>query len=113
MNGRDGMEKLINDSCNKFIDYLRIDKRYSINTVKSYYYDLKSYESFLKNQNILTVTHHQILKFIEKRKEDGLNEKSIVHIITVLRGFYKFLLIEQLINYNPMDKIESRKIINR
>lgn len=93
-----------------YITYIRIDKRYCDNTVVSYHYDLEAFEDFLVDKNPTDVTRADIVDFFEKRKKEGINEKSIAHSITVLRGFYKFLLIEKKINKNPMETIELPKL---
>jgi len=104
------MRELKFKETNDYITYVRIDKRYRDNTVLSYHYDLEAFEEFLKDKNPTKVSRDDIINFIEKRKKEGINEKSIAHSITVLRGFYKFLLIEKKINKNPMETIEMPKI---
>lgn len=101
------MRKLKFKEMNEYITYIQIDKRYRDNTVYSYHYDLEAYETFLKSKNPKEVTRDDILNFIEIRKNNGINEKSIAHSIAVLRSFYKFLMIEKRIEKNPMETIKT------
>ena len=50
---------------------------------------------------------HAYLKYLS---EENMNEKSISRNISCLKSFYKFLLIEKEIDYNPMDEIEIPKV---
>ena len=87
--------------------YLLIDKKYSENTINSYITELKEFYNY-KN-NILKITKGDILKFIElesKRK----NDKSIAHLLTVLRNFYNYLEKEDIIKENPTSNISLPKL---
>lgn len=92
----------------KFIEYLIIDKKYSENTVKSYQNDLNKFKNF-NNKNIEKIKEQNIkdyIKYLNKQNEDT---RTISHNISVLRSFYKFLLIEKIIKENPMEYIELPK----
>lgn len=104
------MKELKFKETNNFITYIKIDKRYRDNTITSYHYDLEAYEDFLQDKNPTKVSRDDIINFIEKRKKEGIKEKSVAHSITVLRGFYKFLLIEKCITKNPMESIEMPRL---
>ena len=104
------MKELKFKETNEYIKYITIDKRYQNNTICSYHYDLEAYEDFLKDKNPTKVSRNDIIDFIELRKKEGISDKSIAHSITVLRGFYKFLLIEKQIDKNPMETIEIPKL---
>ena len=100
------MRKLKFQETNDYITYLKIDKRYSLNTINSYQYDLEAFEDYLKDKSPIKVSRNDIINFLEKRKKENINSKSIAHLITVLRGLYKFLLLENKIDKSPMETIE-------
>lgn len=104
------MRELKFKEMNEYIAYIRIDKRYHDNTLYSYHYDLEAYETFLKDKNPTNASKNDIIDFIENRKKEGIKEKSVAHLITVLRGFYKFLLIQKYIDKNPMETIEMPRL---
>ena len=99
-----------------FIDYLIIDCKYSLNTVKNYDIIINKYINFLENKDITKVNKKDILNFIEYDKSLGNTQSTIINNLDVIRSFYKFLEIEEVINNNPMDDIENpktKKIIPR
>ena len=88
--------------------YLLIDKKYSNNTILSYMNDLNNFNNFIQ-KNIIKVNKNDVLKFIEfeRAKEDV---RSVAHSLTVVRNFYNFLIVENIIKENPTDNIDSPKL---
>lgn len=105
MNGSDNMEDVVNS----FLDYLIIDKKYSENTKNSYEEELKKFVLFFKNISINNITKKDIERFISYNKDKGYESKSIAHLITTLRTFYKYLELEAIIKENPMIGISLPK----
>ena len=76
-----------------FLNYLLIEKKYSKNTIKSYETDLIDFKDFIKNKKINKIDVNDIKNYINYLNKNKLSEKSVAHHITVLRSFYKFLLV--------------------
>ena len=96
----------------EFINYLQIDKKYSENTIASYAADLKDYQNFMMNllkKDIYHIERKDIKLYLKYLKDQKKSPKSISRIISCIRGFYKFLLIEKIIANNPMSTIELPK----
>ncbi|MGM9971704.1 MAG: site-specific tyrosine recombinase XerD [Anaeroplasmataceae bacterium] len=94
--------------------YLEVEKRSSVNTIKSYLSDLKAYGIFLKTyQNVYDVrdiTEDMIKKYMISLKRQKLTNKSIARKITAIKDFHSFLCEEYKdITYNPSALIESPK----
>ena len=73
-----------NEFLNKIEDYknyLLIDKKYSNNTIDSYYLELKKYYNFLKQKNVFLkeVETSDIKEYLKYLKKHQLTEKSIAH----------------------------------
>ncbi len=96
---------------NLFCNYLIIDKKYSINTKKSYENDLMRFHKFCNKQDIKLkdITEKDIKNFIKYLKEEKLTNISIRRAITTLKSFYKFLIIEKIVIYNPVEYVEPPK----
>ena len=96
----------------KFINYLLIDKKYSNNTIESYNNDLSKYLNFMNKKNIKfdNIKRNDILEYIKYLKDSNINEKSISHNISVIRSFYKFLMLEKYIKSSPIEFIDLPKI---
>ena len=91
-------------------NYLLIDRHYSNNTIASYMNDLNIFISYLDSLNIdyLKVTREDILNYLKNIKDK--NELTLSHNISVLRSFYKFLMLEEKISKNPMENIDLPKL---
>jgi len=100
------IEKLIEE----FLRYLRIDKGYSENTIKSYETDLMKFLDYNKDKDINNISNDDIREYVKWLKKNELNEKSISRNISCLKSFYKFLVIQKIISDNPSDSVIMPKI---
>ena len=99
------MDKLINE----FLVYLKIDRKYSKNTIMTYQNSLNKFSTYIENKiAIKNINTKDIEKYISIIKEK-MDEKSISNNISALRSFYKFLVIEEKIKENPLDFISIPK----
>ena len=96
----------------KFKEYLLVDKKYSNNTIESYSNDLTKYFNFMKNKNISirNISKDNILDYIKSLQKTDIDTKSIAHNLSVIRSFYKFLLIEKYIDKSPAEFIDLPKV---
>ncbi|MBR1416429.1 MAG: site-specific tyrosine recombinase XerD [Bacilli bacterium] len=95
------------DYINKYIDYLKYERKLSNNTVISYEQDLKDLYLFF-NEKIIYVSYKDLVKYINSLT--NLNARSIAHRITVINSFYNFLIINEVIKKNPCENIKSPKL---
>ena len=101
---------ILNDLIEEFLRYLLIDKGYSNNTIESYKRDLIKFLEYNKNKNINSINTEDIKDYIKYLSKDNLNEKSISRNISCLKSFYKFLVIENIIENNPAEALFIPKI---
>ena len=94
----------------EFLRYLLIDKGYSNNTIESYKRDLIKFCEYNKNKDINSITNKDLKEYIKYLNEENLNERSISRNISCLKSFYKFLVIDKKINYNPSEILFIPKI---
>ena len=99
----------INSKIDSFLDYLLIEKKYSINTINSYRNDLNIFREFMPD-DLNKINSKKLREYLKYLKDLKLSEKSIAHNITVLRSFYKYLMIEKIVSVNPIALIELPKI---
>ncbi len=95
-----------------FITYLRIERSLSAATVESYRFDMMKVESYciekaseIKNWNALDVRD-----FIAFCVGQEMAPNSQSRMISTLRAFFHFLMLERYIQVNPMLLIESPKL---
>lgn len=96
----------------EFMNYLKIDKKYSDNTIMSYEIDLSDYQRFMENilkKEIYHIERKDIKMYLKYLKDQNKSPKSISRRISCIRSFYKFLLIEKIISNNPMATIDLPK----
>lgn len=92
----------------KYIDYLKYEKKYSHKTIESYQNNLNKFNGYLDNKNIINLTPNDIENYINNNEE--LDHKTIAHYITVLNSFYKYLINIELTTNNPVETIKHPKI---
>ncbi|OPC32318.1 integrase [Elizabethkingia meningoseptica] len=97
----------------KFLEYIRVEKRYSANTVTSYRRDLADFTAFLMEtegmDDTLRVDRKIVRNFIISLNEKGLTNRSINRKLSSLRGYYLFLLKVGDIKVSPLEAIDSLK----
>lgn len=101
----------------KFIEYIKFEKRYSIHTFKSYLNDLTQYLDFLQEKypeiNPEKADHNIIRSWVVELHNNDISNRSINRKLSTLKSFYKYLLKNQLVEENPMQKIRSPKNAKR
>lgn len=99
-------------SIDEFKYYLKVERSLSENSIMAYIRDVNKLRLFAEKKNIseIKVTKDNIIEFINKIKEDGISARTQARVISSLKSFYKYLVIEDLINVNPIELIESPKI---
>ena len=102
-------DKLLND----FKNYLTIERNLSINTIESYLFDVKKLVNFLKSSKI-KIKPEELTETIAKEFIYDLSKKvkspTQARIISGLRRFYDYLILEDIIVTNPIQNIETPKI---
>lgn len=103
---------LLDDNINKYLDYLKYERKLSENTYKSYLDNLyKLSEYFNKNKDSIrdtsTFSEDELREFFYKL---DLNSKSKAHYLTVINSYYNFLVREKVIEKNPVSSIKMPKL---
>lgn len=97
---------------NKYTTYLRLERGLSDNSIEAYLNDLNKFISFLNcdNYTIKTFEEADILQFLSTLHDMGICPRSQARIISGIKSFYKFLLIDGYIKSDPLANIESPKL---
>ena len=96
----------------EFKSYLKIERSLSDNTIDSYLRDVRKLSGFCreKNLNELQITKAQVKEFIVDINKEGISARSQSRIISGIKAFYKYLILEDYLKVNPTELIESPKI---
>ena len=101
----------------RFLAYIKFEKRYSSNTVTAYQTDLDQFFGYLQQQynisDISLVNPPIIRSWLVYLMEGRTGARSVNRKLSALKSFYKFLLREGVLAENPMRKIISPKVPKR
>lgn len=94
--------------------YLKLEKSLSDNTIEAYLADINKLVTFLelKQLNISpnSIKLNDLRDFIVWINELGMNARSQARLISGLKSFFKYLLLEDIIEKDPSELLESPKI---
>lgn len=96
-----------------FKNYLKIERNLSKNTITSYLFDLQKLNIFLEENNFSSNPSHikesTLKKFVYKISKE-IKPSSQARIISGIKRFFDFLILENILNENPLQNIETPKI---
>lgn len=99
---------------NHFKSFLKLEKSLSQNSIDAYETDIRKLVTFLEIKKLsitpTTVETRHLKDFLEWINEFGLNERSQARIISGLKAFFKYLLLEDFIDTDPSGLLESPKL---
>jgi integrase/recombinase XerD len=97
-----------------FKAYLQLEKSLSDNSVEAYLRDVEKFTQFLLSRNNLLSPEQVQLKdlqlFLQFITELGMTATSQARIISGLRGFYKYCLLEHITKTDPTVLLEAPKL---
>ena len=101
-------------SFRNFETYLRLEKSLSENSVKAYLNDVEKLERFFietkKDISPVSVTYPDLKEFLGWYGSESSNTRTQSRVLSGIRAFYKFLLIEGETDKNPASLLESPRI---
>lgn len=99
---------------NTFKNYLRLERSLAGNSVEAYLHDAeKLYQYILLTDPARTpmdVTERDLMGFLAYLGELGLTAHSQARILSGLKSFFKYLLLEGLIQHDPTQLLEAPKL---
>lgn len=98
----------------QFRTYLLLERSFSENTLAAYLADVQKFVRYLEIQGIerrpLEVLPDDLVRFVFWLNDLGLEASSQARIIAGMRAFYKFLLLEDLLDDDPTDLLETPRL---
>ena len=99
---------------NDFIAYLKIEKSLSSNTIEAYINDLNKLQAYLQNIGSTAtpqeVTSEILSDFLVYEGRQGIKACSQSRMLSGIRAFYKYLLMDNLIDADPTRLVDYPKI---
>ncbi|MDH5466562.1 MAG: site-specific tyrosine recombinase XerD [Candidatus Aminicenantes bacterium] len=94
-----------------FLEFLSVEKGLSSNTIQSYARDLAKLFRFLQKERIswMKADEEGLVRFIHHQSRAGLSPRSMARLISSIRSFYNFLVLDGMIKKNPAVNLSSPK----
>ena len=97
-----------------FKSYLQLERSLSGNTVEAYQRDIEQLRSFIEStsgeESPVGIKTKQLKEFIQEIAELGLSPASQSRMVSGIRSFYKYLLLEDKIETDPSELLELPRI---
>jgi len=97
-----------------FNHYLKLERSLSANSIDAYIRDIQKLHSYIElhipGKTIKEISYQDLEGFLQYIYELGLNDKSQARILSGIKAFFKYLLLEDLILKNPAELLEGPKL---
>lgn len=93
-------------------NYLLLEKALSPNSIDAYLTDLAKLSDFLENENLKVedITLDNLQQFVAQLYDIGINARSVARIISGIKSFYNFLVLDGYMQTDPTELLETPKI---
>ncbi|MCC8152918.1 MAG: site-specific tyrosine recombinase XerD [Tannerellaceae bacterium] len=100
------------DILTKYNTYLQLEKSLSSNSIDAYQRDLEKLLRFVSTEKIeiKDISYNDLQQFVAQLRDVGIHPRSQARIISGIKSFYKFLLLDGYIEADPTELLESPKI---
>lgn len=94
------------------MNFLRVERGLSDNTVQSYSYDLQKFKEYLDDRGIPLneASQGDILAYFNLQREEGKSGRTLSRYLASIRCFYRYLMQEHYIQQDPTENLESPKV---
>ena len=105
-------KRVTEEMVSKYKMYLRLERSLSANTIAAYLDDLAKLLHFLEEEGleVREVTYEDLQQLVAGLHDIGIHPRSQARIISGIKSFYKFLLIDGYIQTDPTELLETPKV---
>lgn len=102
----------MNSILKKYKSYITLEQGLSNNTREAYLHDVEKLFTYFEDEKIdfLKVELEHFHSFAAALMDVGIGERSIARILSGIRSFYKFLVLDGYLEQDPTELLESPKI---
>ena len=102
------------EAIENYANYLRFEKNASENTIEAYVSDLQKLQDFaeqnLMNITPITISYEHLQEFLYQVSKINYSERTQARWISSIKGFFSFLLADELREDNPSALLETPKL---
>ncbi len=94
----------------RFMNNIRVERGLSTNTVSAYGTDLSKFTEHLlrmKVDDIGEIDEAVVISFLKLLNDEGISTRSRARALSTLRTFFRFLILEGILDSHPMELMES------
>ena len=97
------------DLVKEYLSYLKVEKGLAANSLESYERDLSKLKAWADKNgfDLVKLARQDLREWLIDLGQTKLSENSKRRMISAMRGFYKFLMIDGHITKNPSDNLDS------
>jgi integrase/recombinase XerD len=99
------------DPLKRFLNFLTVEKGLAKNTLEAYERDLRKFKDRLEQTgtSITAFSRKDIASFIDSLRDTGHKTSTLARYVASIRGFCKFLLMEKIIDEDPVENFSTPK----
>ncbi len=96
----------------KYKTYLRLERGLSANSVEAYLADVDKLLRFAREERkgVAEITYDDLQQFIARLRDIGIHPRSQARILSGVKSFYRYLLLDHFIERDPTELVEAPKI---
>ncbi len=98
------------DCIRKYQAFLKLEKSLSENTLLAYMSDLQKLTDFSSGKSLSELKHEDLEEFLCQLRDLGISARSQARILSGIKSFYGFLLIEDYISADPTELIDTPRL---
>ena len=99
----------VDDMVRRYVRYLKLERNYADNTLEAYRHDLTHLLGYLGTQRLgpIEVKLEHLQHFAATLHERGIGAKSQARILSGVRAFYRYLVLDGYLEVDPTELLES------
>jgi integrase/recombinase XerD len=104
------MNSNLDQYIDRYLTHLKVERHLSANTLESYAHNLRRFSEFISKKGVSqakAVKENHLLEFLVLLHKERITSRSVARYLSALRGFFKFLMKEKILDKSPMTQIES------
>jgi integrase/recombinase XerD len=90
-----------------YLDHLRVERRLAAHTLESYARDLAALAAFAAaaGRRVEALDRQALEAFVREQRRRGLAPRSVARSVASIRGFYRFLVLDRVLENSPADDL--------
>jgi integrase/recombinase XerD len=94
----------------EYLNHLVLERGLAANSVEAYHHDLMRFFSLRKISDPLKVTLDDVRAHMAWLREHGISARSVARALSAIRGFYRYLVEEEVLSSDPTELLDRPKL---